>query len=236
MVQGTSHWHCYAPRTRQNLRDFRTAPDYWDEVPLCEALGFHVEFNGFNGVLEFLLWILGCIFVVYSRHGSPLLGDGVQFRRDSGFVRVITMPPAGLLKTEPFVRFQSVPITCGIVTLPPGERTWSYYSYRRTGFGDRKSQGSQNRKSKTSMVLTAGKRAALIQRCITRWCRLMSSSSETDYVVRMVYSLGGALGDQLAVLARAGTRFHLRCDPRFGLLVDDGVNQASPDSANPSSW
>ena len=38
---------------------------------------FHVEFNGFNGVLEFLLWILGCIFVVYSRHGSPLLGDGV---------------------------------------------------------------------------------------------------------------------------------------------------------------
>ena len=30
-----------------------------DEVPLCEALGFHIEFNGFNGVLEFLLWILG---------------------------------------------------------------------------------------------------------------------------------------------------------------------------------
>ena len=52
----------------------------------------------------------------------------------------------------------------------------------------------------------------------------------------MIYSLGGALGGLLAVLARAVTLFHLRCDPRVGRLVDDGVNQASSDSANPSSW
>ena len=89
-VQGASHWHRYAPCTRKDLRDFRTASDHWDEVPLREALGFHIEFNGFNRVLEFLLWILGWIFVVYGRHGSPLLSDGVRCRCDSGFVRFIT--------------------------------------------------------------------------------------------------------------------------------------------------
>ena len=54
------------------------------------------------------------------------------------------------------------------------------------------------------MVLTTGERAPLVQRCIIRWCRLMSFSSETDQVVSMVYSLGGALGGQLAVLPQGG--------------------------------